>query len=274
MSAAIAKRCFDALAATLLLLLTFPLILVVALAVYAQDHHWPFYVATRVGRYGRPFRMYKIRSMIQGADSVECDIVGAGDLRVTPLGWRIRRYKLDELPQLLNVIFGQMSMVGPRPNTPRHVDMLDEDERELLKVKPGLTDLSSVAFFQQASIFGDSHDTEADYLVRMRPLKTALGVWYTRHGNILSDGAVLLITALSFLHYHSSIRAIDWLLAAHAAPLPLRTAVQDLRQGKWHTKTLAEFGLSALPPENGALRQTPAHQNELAQAAHKISQSV
>jgi lipopolysaccharide/colanic/teichoic acid biosynthesis glycosyltransferase len=274
MHARMTKRCFDIMAAGLLLIFVLPLILLVALAVFAQDRQWPFYVATRVGLNGRPFRMYKIRSMIQGADSVECDIVGAGDRRVTPLGWRIRRYKLDELPQLCNILLGQMSMVGPRPNTPRHVEMLDEQERELLKVKPGLTDLSSVAFFQQASLFGDSHDTEADYLVRMRPLKTALGVWYTRHGNSFSDVAVLLITALSFLHYHASIKAIDWLLAAHAAPMPLRTAVQDLRLGKWHTKSLEEFGLCALPPVNVVHPQTPAHHSEPAPADQKMSQSA
>jgi lipopolysaccharide/colanic/teichoic acid biosynthesis glycosyltransferase len=238
-----AKRLLDISVALPVLLVTAPIIAVSCALITAQDGHSPLYISQRVGRGGAPFRMFKLRTMVMGADKANNDIVGANDARVTRLGWWLRTLKFDELPQLFNVLKGDISMVGPRPNTPRHVDMLTDGEQELLTIKPGLTDMSSIAFLKQAQLFADSTDTEADYHIRMRPLKSALGVWYARNYNVVMDALICAITAIGIVHYTSGIRCLGALLSHYHAPAALREAVLDLPSGKWHSKTLSEFGL-------------------------------
>ena len=140
------KRLFDLLLSFLGLSLLMPLLLIVLFIVWVQDFHNPFYVAPRVGINGKTFKMIKIRSMIIGADSTGVDSTKSDDQRITLIGKFIRKFKIDEVSQLLNVLFGSMSLVGPRPNVKRETDLYTDLEKKLLSIKPGITDIASIVF--------------------------------------------------------------------------------------------------------------------------------
>jgi len=137
----------DMLVSFLGLLFLSPVLAVVTYLIWKQDHHSPFYVAPRVGKNGRLFNMVKLRSMIAGADKTGVDSTSADDSRITSIGHFIRRFKLDEFTQLWDVLKGDMSLVGPRPNVKRETDLYTDVEKGLLDVKPGITDFSSIVFF-------------------------------------------------------------------------------------------------------------------------------
>src|SRR5690606_14808845 len=137
------KRLMDILVAGVGLVIASPLLLIVMFLVWRYDRHSPFYIAPRVGRGGRPFRMVKMRSMVVGADKLGVDSTSAEDKRITPIGHFIRRYKIDEMTQLWNVLKGDMSLVGPRPQVQRDVDLYTPAEQRLLDVRPGITDFAS-----------------------------------------------------------------------------------------------------------------------------------
>ena len=146
------KRLFDVTASAFGLVLSSPVLLPVMLLVWLQDKHSPFYVSPRVGRNDQPFKMIKLRSMVINADKSGIDSTAANDNRITALGQFIRRYKLDELTQLWNVLKGDMSLVGPRPNVKRETDLYTPVERKLLDVKPGITDISSIVFSDEKDL--------------------------------------------------------------------------------------------------------------------------
>ena len=157
------RRLFDIiLSLSGLAVLALPLGVILFL-VWRQDRHSPFYVADRVGLGERPFRMVKIRSMIINADRSGVESTGSNDNRITPLGHFIRRWKIDELSQLWNVLKGDMSLVGPRPNTVNEVGTYAEWEHELLAVRPGITDFSSIVFSDEGEILKNSNDPDRDY---------------------------------------------------------------------------------------------------------------
>lgn len=143
------KRLLDLIVSAGILLLVGPVLLLAMLAIFLQDGHSPLYLGERVGLAGQPFRMVKLRSMRHGADRSQVDSTAARDPRITPLGNLVRRIKLDEFMQLWNVLKGQMSLVGPRPNVPREVAIYTEAEKALLGVRPGITDMASIVFFDE-----------------------------------------------------------------------------------------------------------------------------
>src|SRR5947207_997277 len=138
------KRLFDIVCSTAGLILTSPILLPVMLLIWRQDGFSPFYVAARVGRGESAFRMVKLRSMIKNADKSGVDSTSTDDRRITPVGQFVRKYKLDELAQLWNVLKGEMSLVGPRPNVKRETDLYTTEEKKLLAVRPGITDFASI----------------------------------------------------------------------------------------------------------------------------------
>ena len=146
------KRLFDVLSSAVILLLASPVLLVACFLVWRQDGHSPFYIAPRVARGGGTFQMVKLRSMVKNADKTGVDSTGANDMRITAIGHFIRRCKLDELTQLWNVIKGDMSLVGPRPNVKRETDLYTAQERNLLTVRPGITDFASIVFADEGDI--------------------------------------------------------------------------------------------------------------------------
>ena len=206
------KRLFDLVASGLGLILTTPVLLPVVLLVWWQDKHSPFYVAPRVGKGEIPFKMIKLRSMVVNADKTGVDSTGANDRRITAVGHFIRRYKLDELTQLWNVLKGDMSLVGPRPNVQRETDLYTPLERKLLTVKPGLTDFSSIVFSDEADILKDQPDPDIAYNQLIRPGKSKLGLFYIDHRNLLLDVRLCLITVQAIVSRQNALSKIHLLL--------------------------------------------------------------
>jgi lipopolysaccharide/colanic/teichoic acid biosynthesis glycosyltransferase len=186
-------RLLDVLGAALGLLLLSPLLLLVGLAVRLQDGGPALYRAVRVGRWGRHFRLLKFRTMVVDAAKRGPGITVARDPRITPLGIWLRRTKLDELPQLWNVLRGEMSLVGPRPEDPRYVALYTPEQREVLAYRPGITSPASLAFRQEESMLA-GEDWEKRYCAEIMPAKLAMDLGYLRRRTLLSDLQVIAAT--------------------------------------------------------------------------------
>lgn len=194
------KRVLDIVLAAAILLLASPLLLVLLLLIWAADGAPPIYRGLRVGRGGRDFAMLKLRSMVPDAERNGRTSTPSSDERLTLLGPLLRRWKLDELPQLWNVLRGQMSLVGPRPNVRRGgVDNYTLEEMRLLRVRPGITDLASIVFFDEGEILADSADPDALYDILIRPWKSQLGLLYIGHASVGLDLRILWLTALALI---------------------------------------------------------------------------
>lgn len=188
------KRVFDVVAASLGLLVLSPLLVGVAAAI-AWDSSGPiFYRGVRVGLGGRPFRIFKFRTMVLDADKIGGPSTAGGDPRVTRIGAFLRAHKLDELPQLLNVLAGDMSVVGPRPEVQHYVDMYSEEERVILSVRPGITDFASLWNADEGAVLADAADPEQAYMERIRPEKIRLQLEYVRQHSLMTDLRIVLRT--------------------------------------------------------------------------------
>jgi lipopolysaccharide/colanic/teichoic acid biosynthesis glycosyltransferase len=193
-----AKRALDLLISTVALLLLSPLLLLLALWVKLDSQGPVFYRGKRVGKGGRPFLMYKFRTMVEGAERKGPAVTYRDDPRVTRAGRFLRRTKLDELPQLLNVVKGEMSLVGPRPEDPSYVALYTQEQRQVLSVKPGITGPTQLEYRDEASMLqGDSVDEE--YVTRLMPEKLKLDLEYVRTRSLLLDLMILWRTATTLL---------------------------------------------------------------------------
>ncbi len=206
------KRFFDIVASAAGLLLMSPVLLLFMLLIWLQDFHSPFYASPRAGRHGRTFTMIKLRSMIVGADKTGVDSTGADDKRITWVGHIIRRYKLDEFSQLWNVLRGDMSFVGPRPNVLREVALYTEEERHLLDVRPGITDFSSIVFSDENDILKDHEDPDIGYNQLIRPWKSRLGLIYVKKRNISLDLVLILLTVIAIISRKYALWGVNKLL--------------------------------------------------------------
>lgn len=191
----VAKRAMDVFAAAVALALSLPLWIAVALAIRADSPGPAFYRGTRVGRGGGTFRMWKFRTMAADADRRGVWSTAADDPRITRVGRFLRSTKLDELPQLINVLTGDMSIVGPRPQVPADVARYTAEERELLTVRPGMTDEASIRFRNEAEILRGHPDPDAAYDALIRPEKSRLGLAYVRSRSLRTDLRIVWNTA-------------------------------------------------------------------------------
>jgi lipopolysaccharide/colanic/teichoic acid biosynthesis glycosyltransferase len=189
-----AKRLYDLFFASLGLILLSPLLFLIALAIKLADGGPVFYRQRRIGQEGIPFFIWKFRTMIPGADACGPAVTSNGDLRVTPIGRLLRRTKLDELPQLWNVLRGEMSLVGPRPEVARYVQHYTREQRGILKYKPGITDLASLRFRDEESLLQSSAAMEQFYIAQCLPRKLQLNQEYARKANLLTDTWIILQT--------------------------------------------------------------------------------
>ncbi|MCC7330716.1 MAG: sugar transferase [Gammaproteobacteria bacterium] len=215
------KRLLDITVALAGLLLASPVLLPVMFLVWWQDRHSPFYIAPRVGLDGRTFRMVKLRSMRINADKSGVDSTSAADSRITPVGHFIRRYKLDEITQLWNVLCGDMSLVGPRPNVERETRLYTAAEKLLLSVRPGITDYASIVFADEGEILAGHPDPDLGYNQLIRPWKSRLGLFYIDHSAILLDLKLVGLTALAILSRKRALGAVAADLQARGAPAEL-----------------------------------------------------
>ena len=201
------KRLVDILASFFGLLITSPILLPVMFLVWKEDKKSPFYIAPRSGRNGTIFKMVKLRSMVVDADKSGVDSTSGNDMRITPIGHKIRRYKLDELIQLWNVLIGDMSLVGPRPNVKTETDLYTNVEKGLLLVRPGITDFSSIVFSDEGEILEDKDDPDLAYNQLIRPWKSRLGLAYIENQSIFLDMQIIFYTVVAII---SKPKALTW----------------------------------------------------------------
>jgi lipopolysaccharide/colanic/teichoic acid biosynthesis glycosyltransferase len=202
------KRMLDILLASVGLLLASPVLLPVMFLIWWQDKHSPFYIAPRTGRGERPFRMVKLRSMVIHADKSGVDSTAANDRRITAVGRFVRRYKLDELTQLWNVLKGDMSLVGPRPNVERETRMYTALEKRLLSVRPGITDYASIVFSDEGDILKDRADPDIAYNQLIRPYKGQLGLFYIDRSSLALDLKLIALTAVAIASRARALRGV------------------------------------------------------------------
>jgi len=189
-----AKRVYDLCFATLGLVALSPLLLLIALLVKLSDGGAVFFRQERVGQFGRPFRVWKFRTMVMNAEKSGPSVTRGGDPRITPVGRFLRRTKLDELPQLWNVFRGEMSFVGPRPEVPRYVAQYTPQQRKILDLKPGITDVSTLEFRREEELLSGKQDTEKYYLEHCVPRKIEISLQYSKKATLFRDTQVVLKT--------------------------------------------------------------------------------
>lgn len=208
-----AKRLFDILLSLAVLLITAPIMLTALFLVWLQDRYSPIFRAQRVGLNNRDFTMMKIRSMRIGSHMMGVNSTSADDNRITPIGRFIRRFKLDELSQFWNVLKGDMSVVGPRPNARIHgVDLFTPLEMKLLSVRPGITDLSSIVFSDEGEILHGAMDADALYNRIIRPWKSRLGLLYVDNMSVDLDLRIAWLTAVAIVSKGRALAGVNGIL--------------------------------------------------------------
>ena len=208
------KRLLDIVASFLGLVLLSPFLLLGAALVWLQDFHSPFYIPERVGRGGKKFRMVKLRSMVHRADASGVSSTAGDDPRITWVGRFIRKFKLDEFPQLWNVLMGDMSLVGPRPNIEDETMLYTDVERGLLDARPGITDMASIVFADESDILKGSADPDLTYNQLIRPWKSRLGLLYVKHASCWLDVRLIFLTLLAMASRRCALSRVGGLVAS------------------------------------------------------------
>ena len=191
------KRIIDIFASAFMLIFLFPFGLVIALLIACDSRGGVFYRQSRVGRYNRDFTLYKFRTMRTDADRLGLLTVGARDPRVTRVGYYLRKYKIDELPQLLNILSGDMSFVGPRPEVRKYVDLYNNEQKKVLSVRPGLTDYASIAYINENEILEKANDKEQTYINEIMPEKIKLNMKFIQNPSLYQYFKIIFLTIKS-----------------------------------------------------------------------------
>lgn len=187
------KRIFDIVSSLLVLLVLFPVLLVISILILLDSKGGIFYAQERVGRGGRTFRLLKFRTMHPNSDKLQIT-VGHRDPRITSVGYYLRKFKIDEFPQLINILKGEMSVVGPRPEVPKYVKLYTEEQRRVLSVKPGLTDYASLLYVNESELLEGAENPEKVYVEEIMPHKLSLNLKYIQERNFLNDLSLIFKT--------------------------------------------------------------------------------
>lgn len=193
------KRLFDILISILALTIFFPFGIIIALLIVQESRGGVFYIQQRVGRFGKHFGLLKFRTMRKNADKAGKLTVGMRDSRITKVGYFLRKSKLDEFPQFVNVLAGQMSVVGPRPEVQEYVDHYDEEQMKILDVRPGITDYASLEYFRENELLGKSNDPQRTYIEEIMPAKIELNKKYLARPTIGHDLQIMWKTFLKIV---------------------------------------------------------------------------
>ncbi|MFH1319211.1 MAG: sugar transferase [Bacteroidota bacterium] len=188
------KRIFDVFLSSLGLLILSPLFLLIAIMITIKSRGGIFYKQKRVGKNNKDFYLFKFRTMIKDADKSSDLTVGKQDSRITKSGYLLRKYKLDELPQLFNVLLGNMSLVGPRPEVRKYVNLYTPEQREVLSVKPGITDYASIEYAKESELLGNAIKPEETYITQIMPAKLKLNSKYIIEQNLFTDMKIIFNT--------------------------------------------------------------------------------
>lgn len=181
------KRLFDIIFSMIILLLFLPFGLIISLLILLSGKGGVFYIQERVGKNGRPFGLLKFRTMRKDADKLGKLTVGMRDPRITKIGYYLRKSKLDEFPQFINVLKGEMSVVGPRPEVKEYTDLYTDEQRRVLTVKPGITDFASLEFYRENELLGKSDDPRQTYIEEIMPEKIKLNLKYIESQGLGTD---------------------------------------------------------------------------------------
>jgi len=203
------KRIFDILFSLSGLLFFSPILILFLISIWRYDKKSPLYISQRIGKNSKIFNLIKIRTMVVDADKKGISSTSDDDTRIIPIGQKIRNYKIDELTQLFNVLIGNMSLVGPRPNVKTEVDLYTEIEKNLLSVKPGITDFSSIVFSDEGKILENKENPDLSYNQLIRPWKSRLGLIYVKHQSILLDLELMIFTLVALI---SKPTALKWVV--------------------------------------------------------------
>lgn len=181
------KRIFDILFSLFILLVFLPIGIILSIWIILESRGGIFYFQERIGLNGKPFKLWKFRTMVKNADKSGKLTVGMNDSRITRSGLLIRKYKLDEFPQFVNVLLGEMSIVGPRPEVLEYTSLYNEDQKQVLNVKPGITDLASLEYFNENELLGKSDDPQKTYIEVIMPAKIELNKKYLSKPTLSED---------------------------------------------------------------------------------------
>jgi lipopolysaccharide/colanic/teichoic acid biosynthesis glycosyltransferase len=193
------KRLFDIIFSLFILVLFFPFGWMIVVLIALDSRGGVFFRQVRVGKEGKHFKLLKFRSMHTNSEQKGTLTVGMKDPRITRIGYWLRKTKLDEFPQFLNVLFGEMSIVGPRPETPDFVALYNQEQRAVLTVKPGITDYASLKYFRENELLAMSSDPRNTYIQEIMPEKLRLNLQYVKHHNLFKDLEIICLTALKIL---------------------------------------------------------------------------
>ena len=193
------KRIFDIVTSSVILLIFFPVGILISLAITMESRGGVFYGQERIGRYGIPFKVFKFRTMKVDSEKLGTLTVGMKDNRITTVGVFLRKLKLDEFPQFLNVLIGQMSIVGPRPEVKEYVDLYSVEQRKVLDVKPGITDYASLEYFKENELLGKSDNPRQTYIDEIMPAKLELNKKYLTNPTIVEDIKIMWKTFLKMV---------------------------------------------------------------------------
>lgn len=188
------KRLFDIFCSAIGIIVFSPLFLLLWIAVKLESNGPAFFLQTRVGKNNHDFKLYKFRTMYLDSESRGQLTVGMRDPRITKVGYTLRKYKLDELPQLFNVLLGDMSLVGPRPEVRKYVDLYNDEQMKVLSVRPGITDIASIQFINENELLATAENPEEFYIKEIMPLKLALNLEYINSNLLLKDVGLILKT--------------------------------------------------------------------------------
>ena len=192
-------RFFDFILSLVGLVVLAPIFIVLAIWIKIDSKGSVFYKQVRVGQNGIDFGLFKFRSMVVDADKKGLITVGGRDPRITRSGYFIRKYKLDELPQLINVLLGDMSLVGPRPEVRKYVELYIDEQQKVLSVKPGITDYASIEYMDENEILGKSNDPEKTYIEEIMPEKIKYNMKYIQNKNLFEYFKIILLTVLKIV---------------------------------------------------------------------------
>ena len=192
-------RFFDLFFSLVGLIVLFPLFIVIAVCIVLDSRGGVFFRQVRVGKNGNDFRLYKFRSMAKGADRKGLITVGENDSRVTRVGRFLRKYKLDELPQLLNVFCGDMSLVGPRPEVRKYVDLYTREQRKVLSVLPGITDYASIEYIDENRILGQASNPDKAYVELIMPVKIRYNMKYIDRRSVKEYFKIIFLTCIKII---------------------------------------------------------------------------
>ncbi len=193
------KRLFDIIFSLIGLIILSPILILIAIFIKIDSKGPIFFRQLRVGRYNKDFKIFKFRTMQIDSDKLGLLTVGDKDPRVTKVGYFLRKYKLDEFPQLINVLIGNMSFVGPRPEVRKYVNFYSEEDLQILNAKPGITDYATIKYRNEAELIKQANDTEKAYIEDIMPKKIKLNKVYLDNNNILTDIKIIFKTFLSIL---------------------------------------------------------------------------